>query len=391
LRIEPRADVRGPDSVGGMKRSGAREAETARRASVVRWALTWLAHPVSLVAIGVLVVNDHLLKAQFGSWWTGKLSDVAGMVFFPALVATVLAAVAPRLTKRHLVALAVAITAVGFAWVKTADAGAATASAVLTGVAGPSVVLKDATDLLTLPALGLAVYVGLRVSGDAREAVRKAALTVALPVALLASVATSKGEGYEYYETYDPYEFTGMVAFENKIYADFSYAHEQDDEWAMLVRGYAVPHTWSTITVYWSGGTPYSGTLAAHANETERGAVAACVEPDLRVCYRALGTGIGVDVSTDGGATWTPEWRLDPADEAVLEARWLDHWHLSEAPGAFVTTAVAVLPVAGGYQVWAANGLDGLSYRDVDGGWVRVGDPLQGVVPLASDSRGTAG
>lgn len=42
-----------------------------------------ITHPVALVAITVLIVNDHVLKAAFASWWTGKLSDVAGLVFFP--------------------------------------------------------------------------------------------------------------------------------------------------------------------------------------------------------------------------------------------------------------------------------------------------------------------
>jgi hypothetical protein len=41
-------------------------------------------HPASLLAIVVLIVNDHLLKASFpGTWWTGKLSDFAGLIFFP--------------------------------------------------------------------------------------------------------------------------------------------------------------------------------------------------------------------------------------------------------------------------------------------------------------------
>lgn len=45
-----------------------------------------LMHPVALVAILVLVVNDHYLKAAYPGWWTGKLSDVAGLVFFPCFL-----------------------------------------------------------------------------------------------------------------------------------------------------------------------------------------------------------------------------------------------------------------------------------------------------------------
>jgi hypothetical protein len=31
----------------------------------------------------VWAVNDHILKALYGNWWTGKLSDLSGLVVFP--------------------------------------------------------------------------------------------------------------------------------------------------------------------------------------------------------------------------------------------------------------------------------------------------------------------
>lgn len=40
-------------------------------------------HPVPLVALVALIVNDHWAKAAWPGFVTGKLSDVAGMVFFP--------------------------------------------------------------------------------------------------------------------------------------------------------------------------------------------------------------------------------------------------------------------------------------------------------------------
>src|SRR5690606_34605322 len=100
---------------------------------------------------------------------------------------------------RRLVVVATAITGVGFVWVKATDGGAATASALLTAIAGPlldgpGVVLKDATDLLALPALGLAVWAARASAGEVRgdrERARQAIGVVMLPVALLASVATT--------------------------------------------------------------------------------------------------------------------------------------------------------------------------------------------------------
>ncbi len=38
--------------------------------------------PVFLASLALLLVNDFYLKAQFGNWFTGKLSDFAGLIAF---------------------------------------------------------------------------------------------------------------------------------------------------------------------------------------------------------------------------------------------------------------------------------------------------------------------
>ena len=52
-----------------------------------------VARPLPLFAIGVLVINDHLLKGGgvVPAWLTGKLSDFAGLFFFPILLHAALA------------------------------------------------------------------------------------------------------------------------------------------------------------------------------------------------------------------------------------------------------------------------------------------------------------
>lgn len=49
-----------------------------------------LLHPTVLVAVAVLVVNDHVLKPRFGNAVTGKVSDVAGLFFFPLVLLALL-------------------------------------------------------------------------------------------------------------------------------------------------------------------------------------------------------------------------------------------------------------------------------------------------------------
>ena len=45
-----------------------------------------LLHPITIMAICTLAINDHYFKTSFGNWWTGKISDFAGMIFFPILL-----------------------------------------------------------------------------------------------------------------------------------------------------------------------------------------------------------------------------------------------------------------------------------------------------------------
>jgi hypothetical protein len=43
----------------------------------------YLIHPLVLAGLAVWIVNDHVLKSAYPSWWTGKLSDIASLAVFP--------------------------------------------------------------------------------------------------------------------------------------------------------------------------------------------------------------------------------------------------------------------------------------------------------------------
>ncbi|NUQ77337.1 MAG: hypothetical protein HUU21_27695, partial [Polyangiaceae bacterium] len=90
---------------------------------------TWasdLAHPLPIAAVVVLAVNDHLLKGAgiLPGWVTGKLSDIAGLFFFPVLLAAVGRGIARALHKNDaplrasLAVVAPLVTGIGFAAVK---------------------------------------------------------------------------------------------------------------------------------------------------------------------------------------------------------------------------------------------------------------------------------
>ncbi|HSO31586.1 MAG TPA: hypothetical protein VLT33_03690 [Labilithrix sp.] len=71
-----------------------------------------------LLAVALLIVNDHVLKHQFPGFVTGKLSDFAGLFFFPLLLVDALGRLHGRRSLNMLVGACIA-TAVVFAAVKT--------------------------------------------------------------------------------------------------------------------------------------------------------------------------------------------------------------------------------------------------------------------------------
>lgn len=96
-----------------------------------------LGSPLFVGSVLLLVVNDHLLKGWAPGWFTGKASDVAGVV----LVGTVLSVAVGR-------QIGVAVTALLWVALKTVP-GVAEAAAPALG--GPT--LRDPSDLLALPGL----------------------------------------------------------------------------------------------------------------------------------------------------------------------------------------------------------------------------------------------
>jgi hypothetical protein len=133
-----------------------------------------LLHPVPMAAVLLLLWNDHIGKAwAAGTPWsvvTGKLSDVAGLLFFPLLLVALGEVVSRRLWSASSVRLVLVTVAIAFAaikvWPPAADAYRSTwgllrfpLDAALAAWRGgqaswrPVRLWMDASDLLALPAL----------------------------------------------------------------------------------------------------------------------------------------------------------------------------------------------------------------------------------------------
>ena len=150
-----------------------------------------LAHPGAVLSLVLLVLNDHVLKQAWPGWVTGKLSDVAGLVVAPLLLAAVLAtARVPRAAS-----VAVVATASGFVFCKTTAFGAMLTSQVWSLFGTPTMIRADVTDLLALPALHAAWRIRRACATTPhagwRRVVAAAVGTALLPVGVLATSATS--------------------------------------------------------------------------------------------------------------------------------------------------------------------------------------------------------
>jgi hypothetical protein len=129
-----------------------------------------LFHPAALLALVVLVGNDWWAKRVCPGLLTGKLSDVAGLVVAPLalsaawgcarwLAAALGGRVDPSLGRRRL-ALCLAAVALPFVAAKTSPAAARALAEGLALLGGRPRIVCDPTDLLALPALAGAWWLG---------------------------------------------------------------------------------------------------------------------------------------------------------------------------------------------------------------------------------------
>jgi hypothetical protein len=132
---------------------------------------SYLLHPLVIAGLALWVINDHLLKGAYPGWWTGKLSDLAGLAVFPLIPYAVIDLWRARrgLPPPPVSTLALCIAAAGLALIaiKTTHVAADAYRWSLAAAQWPIRALRvgavvplrpvrlarDLTDLLALPAL----------------------------------------------------------------------------------------------------------------------------------------------------------------------------------------------------------------------------------------------
>ena len=307
--------------------------------------LRWLGHPAFLAEACVLALNDHVLKDRFPGWWTGKLSDFAGLALAASLAAVLFG---PR---RGLV-----LAGIGFVALKTVPGIAELARPVLGGIT-----LRDQTDLVALAVLApLSRFLRRRVRCEQQGGVERSlghrardAVLAGLPIvgavfAVVTATATSCG----------PSPAVVMVASDGRaLYALL------DEGWddAEIARSDDGGETWSSIER-----APAKVQLTARPHDVfddpgPSGPLEACAIDGT--CWRLRGQRV-IERSTSDGR-WVAEFRLSE--------RTLSDISTGCSGGQIgILGSIATAETADGSAVVASYGADGVLVRTDVGGWDQI-------------------
>jgi hypothetical protein len=313
-------------------------------------AILLLSHPISLAAILLLLLNDHLLRQLWPSWLTGKLGDFAWLFFFPFALAALLAWIVPaRLTRQVQITgmLAFGLTGSVFTLAKCVPAFHTALVQTATWAFGFPVGWRmDPSDLLALSALA-ASWLLWQHTPDPLPRQTTSRLRPAwllLTGTALLTVANA----------IQPQAGIGCLSLaENRVQACSSYECYTSQDGGL---------TWAkSIEI---GTTPLY--CNAWFKDTRQGQVIQS-PVDVSIQYRT-NPGESIERSTDGGQTWQIEYSLLPFKQAERA------YYIKTAGGnAIVYTPPldALFDPASGNVIFAM-GYAGVLVRQADGEYIQV-------------------
>jgi len=303
-------------------------------------AVRLLVHPLSLGAIGLMLANDFILKPLWPSWWTGKLSDFAGLFFLPFLLAALFSLAAPA-RLRLAGWLAFGVTGLGFSLLKldpVINAALLSAAHTITGLSFQA--RLDPSDLLALLSLLPAAWLWRKNGQPSAAPALKWRLALVLPLAALVTLADAAAPDL------------GVACLQ-----------VQASGGAILASTRYLAQTYQTL----DGGFTWQlleNQSPAICGNSVSPLTTFKSQAEGDVLYR-FNPGQGIDRSEDGGLNWRTDYGLSPLTEpeqAYLKLTRSGNIQFGSSP-----YAAAVDPASG--NLILAMGLDGVLVRRSAGNW----------------------
>ncbi|MGE5603414.1 MAG: hypothetical protein ACM30E_10200 [Nitrososphaerales archaeon] len=264
-------------------------------------ALRLLVHPLILLSLALLLINDHILRRMWPSAVTGKLGDFAWLFFIPLAVIAVLALLAPAggpLRGRAIPAVAYGSVGLLFGLAKTAPAGHALTVSLASKLLGFPVGWRlDPTDLVALGSLAASAWLWRKTpEPQPRRQGVSAAGWVALVAAALLTIANSPAP--------DPGIYC-LDARPGELDAYAGYATYRSTDGGL---------TWASLPNQARSACPNPWSESA-------GTVVIAVDPHNALRQYRTTPGQNIELSEDGGATWRVVYEVPAVSEASAAAR----------------------------------------------------------------------
>ncbi len=345
---------------------------TLFQTSTIHTSLRAISHPLSLAAIFLLLLNDHILKSAFPSVLTGKLSDFAGLFIFPFLLIVLLGIPFTylRIPSRWTAYTGFFITLAWFTAIKTIP----WANAMSAGFAGwllgfPVRLALDPTDLIGLLSLIPAWELWSHLERKNYSQPPRKTVYLAIGLAAMACIATSPARVVPVIN-HLVVEGQSVYAFFTSLYTgpspEYGYLSLDDGK------------TWASVQ-----DLPAEVKLKFQQTLTLPKQV--CLPEKLQECYQIGAKPEQVDVSYDGGQNWQVSWSYPPGRRefmqrsvAIVLMNGNDKREINAGP-----YDVAVIPSMHGSAVLVAMGNEGVLVLAAGQKWERFPVDIATPTPYA--------
>jgi hypothetical protein len=345
---------------------------TLFQTTTIHTSLRAISHPLSLAAIFLLLLNDHILKSAFPSVLTGKLSDFAGLFIFPFLLIFLLGIPFTylRIPSRWTAYTSFFITLAWFTAIKTI----LWANEMSAGFAGwllgfPVRLALDPTDLIGLLSLIPAWELWSHLERKNYSQPPRKTAYLAIGLATVACLATSPSRTVPVINRL-VVEGQSVYAFFTTIYTgpipDYGYLSLDDGK------------TWASVQ-----DIPAEVKLKFQQTLTLPKQV--CLPENPQECYRIGAKSEQVDVSYDGGQNWQVSWSYPPGRRefmqrsvAIVLMSGIDKREINAGP-----YDLAVVPSTHGSTVLIAMGNEGVLGLAAGQKWERFAVDIATPTPYA--------